>query len=266
MDRKNMYFYYQKDEDTEQKLQAVFALAKENGFQIVDDHRKATIIISVGGDGMFLQAVRETGFRQNAIYAGIISNEASSYYCDFNLDNFDELFHTVLNEELEVRRFPVIKVKVNNGNSNYCLNEVTVRSTIVKTIVIDVYIDDLHFETFRGDGIVVSTPTGSTGYNKSTTGAVIDPLLPCFQVSEIASMNNNNYRTLGSSFILSKDHVVRFIEREDGNDHPIVSFDNEAFPIRKIQEIEISMDETVIKTVKLKNNTSWHRVKRMFLS
>ncbi len=67
-------------------------------------------------------------------------------------------------------------------------------------MAIDVFIDDLHFETFRGDGIIVSTPTGSTGYNKSVHGAVVDPLLPCFQVSELASLNSNRYRTLGSPF------------------------------------------------------------------
>ncbi|MFD1851875.1 NAD kinase [Oceanobacillus bengalensis] len=264
-ERNNIYFYYQKDEDTEKKLEPVFKLANKNGFQVVDDDKEATIIIGVGGDGMFLQAIRETGYRQDAIYAGITPENVSSLYCDFTLENFNELLPAVLHEELEVRRFPVIKAKVNNGNSFYCLNEVTIRSTIVKTIVIDVYIDNQHFETFRGDGMVVATPTGSTAYNKSNNGAVIDPLLPCFQVSEIASMNNNNFRTLGSSFVLSKGRVLTLKEVEDGNDHPIVSFDNEALPIRKINEVEVTMDDIVVKTVKLKNNSYWDRVKRMFL-
>ena len=79
---------------------------------------------------------------------------------------------------------------------------------MIKTLVLDVFIDDLHFETFRGDGMVIATPTGSTAYSKSLKGAVIDPLLPCMQVSELASLNNNMYRTLGSPFILSDDRKL----------------------------------------------------------
>ncbi|WP_085991683.1 NAD kinase [Oceanobacillus senegalensis] len=263
--RNNMYFYYSKEEEVEAKLKPLFQLAKNNQFNLVDNIQEANVIISVGGDGMFLQAVRESNFRQNAIYAGLSRDGESSLYCDFNLDNFDELLYSVLHEEMEVRRFPIIKARVNEGRDFYCLNELTIRSTIVKTIVLDVFIDDQHFETFRGDGMVIATPTGSTAYNKSTNGAIIDPKISCYQVTEIASMNNNNFRTLGSSFVLNKERKLTLLEIEDGNDHPIVSFDNEAFPIRKINKIEISMDDKVVKTVKLKNNTYWDRVKRMFL-
>lgn len=263
--RRNMFFYYENDEKTTAMIEELSHLVEQNNFQIVTNHKDANIIVAIGSDGIFLQAVRESGFRQDAIYAGVTLENKSTLYCDFHLEDFDQLIQTVKNKDIEIRRFPLIKVAVNDGVPFYCLNEVTIRSTIVKTIVLDVFIDDKHFETFRGDGMVVATPTGSTAYNKSNRGAVIDPLIPCFQVSEIASMNNNNYRTLGSSFVLDKNRVLRLIEIEDGNDHPIISFDNEAFPIRQINKVEVSMDGKVVKVVKLKDNSFWDRVKRMFL-
>ncbi|WP_249872014.1 NAD kinase [Oceanobacillus saliphilus] len=262
---KDLFFYYHEDGKTDTKVEKLQRLAEENGFQIVNDHRDASIIVSIGGDGAFLQTVRKTGFRQDCIYIGMSPEGQSGLYCDFNIDHFDEMLHSLKHDELEVRRFPIIKTKVNEGTTFYCLNELTIRSTIVKTIVIDVHIDDKHFETFRGDGLIVATPTGSTGYTKSAHGAVIDPLIPCYQVSEIASLNNNQYRTLGSSFILDKTRQLKLDIIQDGNDHPIISLDNEALPIRKVQSIEVSMDDKVVKTVKLKNNTYWDRVKRTFL-
>ncbi|WP_068674704.1 NAD kinase [Oceanobacillus sp. Castelsardo] len=264
-ERNNIHFYYHKDKEIVNKLDPLFDLVKKNNFNIVDDHNNANVIISIGGDGVFLEAVRKTGFKQDAIYAGFSLGDLSSLYCDFSLDNFSDLLETISREEMEVRKFPVIKAQVNGLRPFYCLNELTIRSTIVKTIVLDVFIDEGHFETFRGDGMVIATPTGSTAYNKSNKGAVIDPLIPCYQVSEISSMNNNNYRTLGSSFVLDKNRKLTLKEIEDGNDHPIISFDNEAFPIRKIDKIEVTMDDTVVKTVRLKNNSYWDRVKRMFL-
>lgn len=263
--RSNIYFHYKKDDELERQLQPLFDVATNNDFKIVKRHQDASIIISVGGDGAFLQAVRKTGFRQDCIYAGITRSDESGLYCDFSLEHFDEMLHTMENENIEVRRFPVIKIEVNGEPSFYCLNELSVRSTIIKTIVIDVFIDDMHFETFRGDGLIVATPTGSTGYNKSTNGAVIDPLIPSFQVTELASLNNNKYRTLGSSFVLSKDRKLDLKIVQDGNDYPIIGLDNEAYSIRNIKHLSVTLSDKVIRTVKLKNNSYWDRVKRTFL-
>ncbi len=93
----------------------------------------------------------------------------------------------------------------------------------------------------------------------------MDPLLPCFQVTEIASLNNNRYRTLGSPFILSGERKLTIEVIQDGNDYPIIGLDNEAFPIQNIQSVEIQLSSKKIKTIKLKNNTFWDRVKRTFL-
>ncbi|MFD2046338.1 NAD kinase [Ornithinibacillus salinisoli] len=262
--RKNIFFY-QHDNDLKQKLEPLFQLAKKNNFTIVSDVELANIIVSVGGDGTFLQAVRHTGFRQDCLYVGITKNNESGLYCDFNLDNFDEMLHIMEHEEMEVRRFPILQANVNGETSFQCLNEVSIRSSIIKTIAIDVYIDDNHFETFRGDGLIVATPTGSTGYNKSTHGAVIDPMIPSFQVSELASLNNNRYRTLGSSFVLGSDRTLRLEVAQDGNDYPVIGLDNEAYSIRNIRDISITLSDKVVKTVKLKNNSFWDRVKRTFL-
>ncbi|WP_404453597.1 NAD kinase [Virgibacillus necropolis] len=263
--RRNIYFYYPNESNLTNKLQPLFDLAKQNDFTIIDDPKDANIIVSIGGDGAFIQAVRKTGFRQDCLYTGITRSDEAGLYCDFNLENFDEMLHVMINEEMEVRRFPVINVNINGETDFNCLNEMSIRSTIIKTIVIDVKIDDNHFETFRGDGLIVATPTGSTGYNKSTSGAVVDPKIPCFQVSELASLNNNRYRTLGSSFILDKDRKLTLDIAQDGNDYPIIGLDNEAHPMRQMKTITVTLSNKVIKTVKLKNNSYWDRVKRTFL-
>ncbi|GAA0600708.1 NAD kinase [Virgibacillus siamensis] len=262
--RKNIYLF-QTAGTTENQLDSLITEAEKNGFTIVNNASDANIILSIGGDGAFLQAVRKTGFRQDCLYTGITQSNESGLYCDFNMDNMDEMLHTMKHAELEVRRFPVINVQVNGESDFNCLNEVSIRSTIIKTIVVNVYIDDMHFETFRGDGLIVATPTGSTGYNKSTGGSVIDPKLHCFQVSELASLNNNRYRTLGSPFLLNSDRELTLEIVQDGNDYPIIGLDNEAYSIRNIQSLNITLSDKVIKTVKLKNNSFWSRVKRTFL-
>lgn len=262
---KNIFFYYQDNRRIKETLEPLFEIANKNNISIVDNADDANVIVSIGGDGAFLQAVRKTGFRQDCLYTGITRHDESGLYCDFSIDQFEYLLETMKNDDIKVRRFPVLKTTINGKSSFYCLNELSIRSTIIKTIVIEVHIDDLHFETFRGDGLIVATPTGSTGYNKSIHGAVIDPLLPCLQVSELASLNNNRYRTLGSSFVISKGRELRLKVVQDGNDYPVVGLDNEAYSIRNIQNVKIELSDKVVKTIRLKDNSFWDRVKRKFL-
>ncbi|WP_075982573.1 NAD kinase [Bacillus massilinigeriensis] len=264
-DRRNIYFFYKRDKEIEEKANSLIQLATQNGFRVVNDMKEANIIVSIGGDGAFLQAVRKTGFRNDCLYAGISTIGKVNLYCDFLLEDSQKILDAINNEQIEVRKYPVLEVKVDHNTSFYCLNEFSIKSAIIKTFVVDVFIDDLHFETFRGDGMIVATPTGSTAYNKSLNGAVVDPLIPCIQVSELASLNNNRYRTLGSSFILNGDRVLILKVNEDGNDFPTMGMDNEALSIQHVEKIEVKLSNQQIKTVKLKDNSFWEKVKRTFL-
>ena len=263
--RNNVYLFHNNTPDIQELLAKINQLAADYDFMIVDDPKIANIIASIGGDGTFLQAVRKTGFRDDCLYAGISTTGNLNMYCDFSLKDRDLILSMISNEVLEVRKYPAIEVSLDGQAPFYCLNEVSIRSSIIKTFVLDVFIDGLHFETFRGDGMVISTPTGSTAYNKSTHGAIVDPMLPCYQVSELASLNNNTYRTLGSPFILSGDRKLTLKIGDASNTNPIIGMDNEALAASSIKEIDIRLSSKVIKTVKLKNNSFWEKVKRTFL-
>jgi NAD+ kinase len=266
--RRNIYFYHRLDSENQLKLAHLDESAKKYGLTIVKDHREANIIASIGDDGTFLQAVRKTGFREDCLYAGITTKDILSMYCDFKLDDSTKMVEAVANEQLEVRRYPLIEVDVDGKGTFPCLNEFSIRSSIIKTFVLDVFVDELHFETFRGDGLIVSTPTGSTAYNKSVNGAIVDPLLPCMQVTEVASLNNNKYRTLGAPFILSGERTLTlkvFSDKTDSNDYPTMGLDNEALSIRHVDKIQIKLSDKKIKTLKLKDNSFWEKVKRTFL-
>ncbi|KQB92334.1 NAD kinase [Geobacillus thermodenitrificans] len=265
MERNRLYFFYKRDDELVERVKPLIEQAERGPFVVVDDAQEANIIVSIGDDGAFLQAVRQTGFHPDRLYVGVSTLPTRGFYCDFQIDHIDHIVEAARNWKLEVRRYPIIEVTIDGTASFFCLNECSIRSQIIKTMAIDVFIDDLHFETFRGDGIIVSTPTGSTGYNKSVHGAVVDPLLPCFQVSELASLNSNRYRTLGSPFILSGERKLTLKMSEETSHFPIIGLDNEALSIQHIEQIDIRLSDRVIKTVRLKDNSFWDKVKRVFL-
>ncbi|MCL6570177.1 MAG: NAD kinase [Bacillus sp. (in: Bacteria)] len=264
--RQNIYFYHKRDEALLLKAVPLFDMANRYGFTIVNDFRKANIIASIGDDGTFLQAVRKTGFREDCLYMGISTKDSLSMYCDFRIDDISKMIQAITNkEQIKVRSYPTIEVSVDGQGTFTCLNEFSIRSSIIKTLVIDVFIDQLHFETFRGDGLIVATPTGSTAYNKSVNGSVVDPLLSCMQVSEVASVNTNRYRTLGASLILGSGRTLTLKVVSVNNEHPTMGMDNEALSIRHVENISIRMSDKRLKTLKLADNSFWEKVKRTFL-
>lgn len=264
--RRNVYLFYKPTKEIEEKVAPLKKLAEQFNFNIVSDHKEANIIISIGGDGSFLQGLRKTNFQEESLYLGINTGDHLSFYTDFTLNDFDAIIKAMQNEKVEVRRYPTIEVSVNDEKPFYCLNECSIRSNVIRTFVIDVFLDDMHFETFRGDGLIASTPTGSTAYNKSVGGAVVDPRINSIQLTEIASLNNNEFRTLGAPLILSGESIITLKVVQDGNDYPIIAADNEALSIRHCDDVKIKLSDKKIKMIKLKNNSFFQKVQDTFFS
>lgn len=262
--RKNVYLFYKPEEQLEKKVQEIRKIGRKHDYSLVDDPNDANIIVSFGGDGQFLQAVRKTGFRDDVLYVGV-NDGRLGFYTDFDTEHLDKIETALKTENIEVLKYPTLEVEVDHLQTFKCLNELSVRSNIIKTFAMDVHIDDFHFETFRGDGMVVSTPTGSTSYNKSLNGAIVDPKIQAMQLTEIASLNNNQYRTLGSPLLLNHGRELTLKIVQDGNDHPIIAADNEALGIRHSHEIKVRVSDKPIKTLRMKDNLFFHKVKRSFL-
>jgi NAD+ kinase len=262
--RNKLYLFYKETADNINQIRNLKLFAESHGFDLVEEAKEANLIASIGGYGAFLQSVRKTGFRDDCLYVGISTGQLG-FYCDFHIENHEKMLDAIRHDEIEVRKYPIIQVDIDQKTRFYCLNECSIKTSTIKVFSAEVYIDDLHFETFKGDGLIISTPTGSSGYTKSVNGAVLDPKLSCLEVSELASLNNNHYRTLGSSFVLSNERKLVLNIKENDNNYPVIGLDNEAFSIRSNKELKISLPEKRIKTVKLKNNSFWHKVQRSFL-
>ena len=127
----------------------------------------------------------------------------------------------------------------------------------------NVTIGDLYFESFRGTGLCLSTPTGSTAYNKSLGGAIIYPSLAAFQMTEIGSINNNVYRTIGSPLIIPKEQTVT-LESENFEDITITR-DHLYTTYKNINRIKVTLSDRTVKFIKRHDISFWGRVKDHFL-
>ena len=203
------FYVVNRGDDTSSELARKFRQQAEAS-GLLYDPSQPDIVLSIGGDGTMLQAIhRFSDMLETTAFVGVHTGDLG-FYTDWKPEELDELLKLIVNSELDsaIVRYPCaeMELKTDTETRTYrALNEFTVKG-MEATLVASVHINDDPFEMFRGDGIVISTPTGSTAYNKSLGGAIIHPSLPSIQISEIASINNRVYRTLGSSLILPQHH------------------------------------------------------------
>src|SRR5699024_10357211 len=143
------------------------------------------------------------------------------------------------------------------------LNETMIKATD-GSVVVDVEIRGEHFETFRGDGICVSTPSGSTGYNKALGGAIIHPSLEVIQLTEMASINNRVFRTIGSPLILPKHHTCFLKPMVDRSF--TIAIDHFSDTYTNVRSIQCRVADERVRFARFRPFPFWNRVRDSFVS
>lgn len=233
--------------------------------QMVLDIDHPDIVITIGGDGTLLSAFhRYIHLLDHVRFIGIHTGHLG-FYTDWRDYELEELVHSLCHHNGKSVSYPLLDVKLTlQGEKQHflALNESIIK-TLDKTMVADVWIKDELFERFRGDGLSVATPTGSTGYNKSIGGAVIHPRVSALQLTEIASLNNRVYRTLGSPLVIAQDEwiTIKFEEPES----LVFSIDQSHLHLNEIQQIDYRIAKERIHFVSFRHTHFWRRVKDAFI-
>lgn len=150
-------------------------------------------LISIGGDGTILRAatfVRDSNLPIIGINAGRLG-----FLATVQEENIENLLNRVLVNDFSISKRTLVSLHSNPANPdlediNFALNEITVsRKDTTSMITIETYINNEYLNSYWADGLIISTPTGSTGYSLSCGGPVIMPTSNCFVITPIAPHN-----------------------------------------------------------------------------
>ena len=151
------------------------------------------LLISIGGDGTILESVRlvgASGIPILGINAGRLGFLAST-----PVEELDAALSRLLAGDYSIEERTLVRAETDQdffGNDNYALNEVSVhKSATSSMVIVNAYLDDFFLNTYWADGLIISTPTGSTGYSLSTGGPIIAPGTSNFIITPIAPHNLN---------------------------------------------------------------------------
>ncbi len=144
---------------------------------------KCDFIITIGGDGTIIHAAKK-GAKTGLPILGI-HNGRLGYLADITPDEIENISNIITGDYIIEERM-LLEVAV-NGKKYYCLNDAVIsKGSLSRMIDINVTVDD-SIITYRADGLIAATPTGSTAYSMSAGGPVVDPKLELFVITPICS-------------------------------------------------------------------------------
>ena len=145
------------------------------------------VLVTLGGDGTLISVVRRS-FKYNLPILGVYAGNLG-FLADINIDELDSFVEKLVKKAYRVDERSIIEAKfIQNGNeiTTYAFNDIVLtRHSVLNMIHIETLVDSKAFNTYYGDGVIVSTPTGSTAYNLSAGGPVLFPLTNVFSLTPI---------------------------------------------------------------------------------
>ncbi|MDN7244387.1 NAD kinase [Planococcus shenhongbingii] len=231
------------------------------------DEESPDVVLSIGGDGTFLHAFHKYRDQLSSVaFVGIHTGHLG-FYADWKPIEIEKLVLSIAKKEYEVIEYPLLETSIHYRHKEVpavylALNESTVKSPDV-TLVMDVFLNESLFETFRGDGLCMSTPSGSTAYNKALGGAIIHPSLQAMQLTEMASINNRVFRTVGSPLVLPSHHrcALRPVKAVDF----MVTVDHLQLLHKDVKSIEYRVAKEKVRFARFRNHPFWKRVHDSFI-
>lgn len=244
---------------------AIFGRIQDIAIPFVRDDNAPDIVFSFGGDGTMLSAIHKYKDNLDNIKFIGVNTGNLGFFTDFTIEELPLIYELIKTNEYSLNCYNLLEYTLKSKDyelNGLAVNEIAITNPI-HTQNIDVYINNKHFETFRGTGLLVSPPTGSTAYNKSLGGSVIDPLIKAIQLTEFAPINNKVYRSLSSPLVLSEDSKIEL--RFEENENIYISVDGKFLAFNHLNKVFARLSNQTVKFIEKKDTEFFDKVKRSFI-
>lgn len=192
---------------------------------ITGDDFDAALVLSIGGDGTFLRTARSIGPREIPVLG--INTGHLGYLADAAADEFASRMDDIFEGRFRIESRTMIAVTSNATDfpdNAFALNEVAIMKKDTSSMIdMEAWIDGAHLANYLADGLIVSTPTGSTGYNLSVGGPIVAPQAPVWVVSPIAA------HSLSMRPLVVDDRSVVSVTTRSRSESYRVSLDGQSF-------------------------------------
>ncbi|GAB4248804.1 MAG: NAD kinase [Vicingaceae bacterium] len=227
--------------------------SKNKSFSLRDDlNKKIDFLISIGGDGTLLNTLRIVK-NSNVPILGINTGRLG-FLSSINVEQLEETIQCLEKKAFYLDKRTLLELKSNKPlyktDENIALNEFTIHKIdSASMITIHVYLNDEFLNTYWADGLIVSTPTGSTAYSLSCGGPIVLPGSGNLILTPIAP-HNLNVRPL----VIPDNGVIK-LKLESRSKHYLIALDSRSVTINNEVEITLQKSTKYIEIVRLNSQS-----------
>ena len=226
------------------------------------DEENPNLVICVGGDGTLLYALHCYIQQLDKINFLGIHTGTLGFFTDYTDEELDQCMYDILHKQPDIFTSSLLEIKLDNLEKPiHALNEMRVEN-IVKSQEMEIYIDGEYFETCKGSGICLSTQAGSTAYNRSLGGAIIDSGISLMQLCEITSIQHSKQRSLGNPYIMMNDRIITM--RSNTFDTAYLCYDHLNMPLKDTSEIVCKMSNLKVRFARYREYSYLKRLKNLY--
>ncbi len=175
---------------------------------------KSDIIVVFGGDGSMLEISRKIAKRKKPILG--VNFGKLGFLAETDIHDLCNRLKQVESNDYYIEERELLTAKLSKTN-NHLSKKITALNDIVidkgysgRLIKLDVYINDIYFTTYTSDGLIISTPTGSTAYNLSASGPIVEPNVKAIILTPI-----NPHALAMRPMIISDKSVIKIVINDD---------------------------------------------------
>ena len=194
--------------DSKKKKKELIDLLESRGKAIVAVD--PDVIIVVGGDGTMLSAIRK--YKHLRIPFVGIDTGTLGFLTTIMPDNLEKIFDVLDKKNYRVMSYPLLMVntKTLSGDvyTEFAFNEITIKHVEPKLMEAKVYLNAKPFNYYTGDGLIISTPMGATGYAIWAGGAVVHSDIPVYQITPLTPNDNSVNRPMSSTMIVPINTIL----------------------------------------------------------
>ncbi|HXT64785.1 MAG TPA: NAD(+)/NADH kinase [Pyrinomonadaceae bacterium] len=213
--------------------------------------KQVELILVLGGDGTMIATARMLGDCEVPVIG--VNYGSLGYLAEFRIEELFSALESILAGDYKLETRVMLAVELHRGDdlvtTNRVLNDVVMnKSALARIIQIETYLNSQFVNSFRADGLIVSTPTGSTAYNLSAGGPIIFPTMNTVVITPICPF------TLSNRPIVVPDDSVIEVRLMTEKEEVALTLDGQVgFPIQAGDRVVIRKSKTAFNLVQPKN-------------
>ena len=212
---------------------------------------RVDLILVLGGDGTMIATARMIGDQEVPVLG--VNYGGLGYLAEFRIEELYTALESILSGNYRLDRRVMLEVELKSGDAppklSRVLNDVVInKSALARIIEIEAYLNRQFVNSFRADGLIVSTPTGSTAYNLSAGGPVIFPSMNAVVITPICPFTLSN-----RPIVVPDDDEIELLLKTDNEEVALTLDGQVGFPLKVGDRVAIQKSRTTFNLIQPMN-------------